>query len=162
MPYHFCPTWHECVHSFPRLAGAGRRFGAAWPGTPGKGVAVSSEAPGAARSASYTSAEMRLSEIDRLLEEWRERAAYQTPAAALYARLLTVRSSFSESECVNHISTAEAGRQVQATADCLVQVLKDAQREFERVGLGQDTKPVIERAYQTGRRALMELEKQWM
>ena len=121
------------------------------PGTPRESVAAPYAPPGAT---GYASVAEQLAELDRLLGQWRERASHQTTAAALFARLLTARSSLSESECANHMAVADAQAQIQATADRLVQVLKDAQREFEQVGLGQDTKPVIERAYEAAYRAL--------
>lgn len=126
-------------------------------GTPGGGVAapyVAPVAPVAAEGVSYALVAERVAELDRLLAEWRERAAYQTPAAALFARLLHARHALSESECAGHIAVADAQAQIQATADRLVQVLKDAQREFEIAGLGENTKPVIQRAYETAYRAL--------
>ena len=127
------------------------------PRTPGGGVAaayVAPVAPVGAEGVSYALVAERVAELDRLLAEWRERAAYQTPAAALFARLLHARHALSESECVGHMTVADAQAQIQTTADRLVQVLKDAQREFEIAGLGQATKPAIERAYKAAYRSL--------
>ena len=85
------------------------------PGTPRESVAAPYVAPvaaGASESGTYASVVERLAEIDRLLGEWRTRAAYQTPAAGVFARLLQARHNLSESECADHMAVADAQAQI--------------------------------------------------
>ena len=125
------------------------------PGTPGESVQPRYVAPGASEGASYATLAERVAVLDGLLDTWKDRAAYQTPAAALVTRLLQARHNLSEGECTDHITVADAQAEIQATADRLVQVLKDAQREFEQAGIGRDTQPVIERAYKAAYQTLI-------
>ena len=123
-------------------------------GTPGESVAARYVAPGAAAGVSYASVAERLSEIDRLLSEWRERASSQTPAAALFARLLKARHDLAASECAGHVAAAALDDLASTINIAWGDSLRQAQREFQTAGLDLDANPILQRVLDTTRRAL--------
>ena len=94
-----------------------------------------------------------------MLSEWRGRASYQTPAAALFARLLKARHDLAASECAGHVTHEAVADYVGRLNDVWIQGLREAQRQLVTAGFeADDTKAILVRVYDTIKTGLGKVE----